>query len=140
MGFLDNLFGGGATSADITETVYFDVTSDGESLGRIEMGLYGDVVPKTVDNFKALCTGEKGFGYQGSIFHRRTAHILNSCFLLHYPASFQASCAREVTSPTSSGTGGKSIYGRTFPDENFDIRHGGPGTLSMANAGPNTNG
>ena len=70
MGFLDNLFGGGATSADITETVYFDVTAGGEPLGRVEMGLYGDVVPKTVDNFKALCTGEKGYGYQGSIFHR----------------------------------------------------------------------
>ena len=70
MGFLDNLFGGGATSADITETVYFDVTAGGEPLGRVEMGLYGDVVPKTVDNFKAVCTGEKGFGYQGSVFHR----------------------------------------------------------------------
>lgn len=70
MGFFDNLFGGGQTSADITETVYFDVTAGGESLGRVEMGLYGDVVPKTVANFKALCTGEKGFGYSGSVFHR----------------------------------------------------------------------
>lgn len=70
MGFLDNLFGGGAVDAEITDTVYFEVNSDGEPLGRIEMGLYGDVVPKTVANFKALCTGEKGFGYEGSIFHR----------------------------------------------------------------------
>ena len=71
MGFFDSLFGGGGpTEADITDTVFFDVTSDGESLGRIEMGLYGDVVPKTAANFKALCTGEKGFGYGGSVFHR----------------------------------------------------------------------
>jgi hypothetical protein len=70
MGFLDNLFGGGQTEATITDTVYFDITSDGAPLGRVEFGLYGDVVPKTTANFKALCTGEKGFGYSGSSFHR----------------------------------------------------------------------
>ncbi len=70
MGFLDNLFGGGQTEAEITDTVYFDITSDGEPLGRVECGLYGEVVPKTTENFKALCTGEKGFGYAGSVFHR----------------------------------------------------------------------
>ena len=70
MGFLDNLFGGGQTEAEITDTVYFDITSDKEPLGRVEFGLYGEVVPKTAENFKALCTGEKGFGYAGSVFHR----------------------------------------------------------------------
>jgi hypothetical protein len=68
-----NIFGGGGGGADtatITDTVYFDVAAGGKSLGRIEFGLYGEVVPKTAANFKALCTGEKGYGYAGSIFHR----------------------------------------------------------------------
>ena len=69
-GIFESLFGGGKTDAEVTDTVYFDLSVDGSPIGRVEMGLYGGVVPKTAANFKALCTGEKGFGYKGSIFHR----------------------------------------------------------------------
>ncbi|KAE8268636.1 hypothetical protein A4X09_0g3701 [Tilletia walkeri] len=104
--------------------VFFDITKNGSPFGRIVFKLYDDVVPKTARNFRELCTGQNGYGYASSGFHRIIPDFMlqGGDFTRH------------------NGTGGRSIYGEKFADENFQLKHTRPGLLSMANAGPNTNG
>ena len=115
----------------VTEKVYFDITIDDEDAGRIVFGMFGDTVPKTVANFATLCDGSAGIGnsgkplhFEGSGFHRIIPKFM----------------AQGGDFTAGNGTGGESIYGNKFADENFTLKHTKPYLLSMANAGPNTNG
>ena len=111
--------------------VFFDIDIGGEDAGRVTFDLADDVVPKTAENFRALCTGEKGMGQSG-----KPLHFKGSGFHRIIP-SFMCQ-GGDFT--RGNGTGGESIYGEKFADENFELKHDAPGILSMANAGPGTNG
>lgn len=104
--------------------VFMDIAIGGEPAGRLEFELRDDVVPVTAENFRALCTGEKGFGFKDTPFHRIIPGFMSQ--------------GGDFT--RGDGMGGHSIDGGKFADENFTLKHTGKGTLSMANAGPNTNG
>ncbi|XP_016339596.1 E3 SUMO-protein ligase RanBP2-like isoform X2 [Sinocyclocheilus anshuiensis] len=112
-----------ALSRDSNPVVFFDITVDDERAGRVVMELFAHILPRTAENFRALCTGEMGFGYRESIFHRIIPDFMCQ--------------GGDITS--QDGTGGKSIYGAKFEDESFEVRHTGPGLLSMANRGRDAN-
>ena len=104
--------------------VYFEVSIGQSPVGRVVMELHSDVVPRTAENFRQLCTGENGFGFKGCPFHRIIPKFM----------------CQGGDFTNRNGTGGRSVYGNKFDDENFQLKHTKPGLLSMANSGPNTNG
>jgi peptidyl-prolyl isomerase D len=116
----------------VNPRVYFDISIGGELEGRIVIELFNDVVPKTAENFRALCTGEKGIGPNTGV----PLHFKGSCF--HRVVKGFMIQGGDISA--GDGTGGESIYGTNFDDENFDLKHERKGILSMANTGPNTNG
>ena len=125
---------------NITDKVFFDITIGGNKVGRIVMGLYGADVPRTAQNFLELCKEPAGKGYKSSSFHRVIPQFMiqggdfTRGYIINYIYFMDSFCL------SRDGTGGRSIYGDRFADENFKFKHTRPGLLSMANAGPNTNG